>query len=121
MRKQNFDIVGQQIVTKFLEKETKKKKKGIYLLWLKRYLQLNLNLLNRTGKHSVPFNIRIKFPWNLFVDKIWETAFNNISELSETLHLRFPNNSVSIRRLSLIQVHNDHFERDYPREFDGGA
>ena len=31
MRKQNFDIVGQQIVTKFLEKETKKKK-GIYLL-----------------------------------------------------------------------------------------
>ena len=33
MRKQNFDIVGQQIVTKFLEKETKQKqKKGIYLL-----------------------------------------------------------------------------------------
>ena len=28
MRKQNFDIVGQQIVTKFLEKETKKKKKA---------------------------------------------------------------------------------------------
>ena len=32
MRKQNFDIVGQQIVTKFLKKETNKKKKGIYLL-----------------------------------------------------------------------------------------
>ena len=30
MRKQNFDIVGQQIVTKFLEKETKKKKKKAF-------------------------------------------------------------------------------------------
>ena len=32
MRKQNFDIVGQQIVTKFLEKETNKKKRHLLAL-----------------------------------------------------------------------------------------
>ena len=32
MRKQNFDIVGQQIVTKFLEKETKTKKRHLLAL-----------------------------------------------------------------------------------------
>ena len=35
MRKQNFDIVGQQIVTKFLKKETKTKKKAFTCFDLK--------------------------------------------------------------------------------------
>ena len=101
MRKRNFGIIGQSVITKLLEK---KKRKIIY----KRYYESFFNQLNldEKGKHQVSYNFHIKFPPNLFLDKIQEIVVINILELTETLYWVFPNNNVSIRifYLSIIMI-----------------